>query len=373
MRIENLAMPVLFLTLTYLLLNLQAKYQQDLVDLSPICAVFVAFFWLCNSLLHSRLVISYQTDGDAVEKQLVKAAFRMANRFASHPMVRVFLESSGVSAKILLRKNIKVLFQDPQIYFGKGKKNYAYSWIDPGNFDLYTVIIDSSILTRYRTLSATGVSVATEEMELIEFFVAIKLLHELAHLGFRWTHSDYLVNESTTPHINEGDSGNVLEKRAFGGVAGFTYAGKAGWDGSQEFRGILIGGALVRDDYIRSVSAECRRYVPDVSKLLPIDCDTEKFRCERNEHIKPPPPACREASYHDAVEYRMMPWGSGGARQAGSQPPLRPGLSLLNESESPRVSSSASPVSESPRARVCCPMSVAVRVIAGRNPRPSHG
>jgi hypothetical protein len=51
------------------------------------------------------------------------------------------------------------------------KKKYAYFWINPDNFDLYTAAFDSAFLERYRTLASMGETAGGErilEMRWIE-------------------------------------------------------------------------------------------------------------------------------------------------------------------------------------------------------------
>ena len=252
-------------------------------------AVACCFLWTWWRSEH-RLVLSYYSAGDAVEKQLVEASFRIANCFASCPSIYAVLKRVGVSAKILRKNKITVKFLNPVESFAKDCDQYAYSWIDPDLFDLYTVMVDSAILKRYRTLSSMhGLAVAAE-MNWIELFVAIKLLHELAHLGFRWTYPDLLVNSMTPPNINEGETGNHFERLAFGGVAGFAFQGKKPeWDGSQKFLCILLDGFRVRTKYMESVCAECRRALPNLTELVPAVVVGRPFCGKRDEHITPSP------------------------------------------------------------------------------------
>ena len=256
------------------------------------------------------MVLSYLSAGDAVEKQLVKASFRIANCFTSCPSVRAVLKRVGVSAKILRKNKITVKFLNPLKCFANDNEKYACSWIDPGLFDLYTVIVDSAILKRYRTLSAMDGLAVRVEMNWIELFVAIKMLHELAHLGFRWTHPNLLVNDMTPPGINEGDSetGNRFERLAFGGVAGFAFRGKSSaWDGSQQFLCILLDGFRVRTKYMESVCAECRKVMPELTELVPAVVLGRPFCANRDEHIKSSPckPSRAEIDAFNALPHHI--------------------------------------------------------------------
>ena len=253
------------------------------------------------------MVLSYYSAGDAVEKQLVEASFRIANCFASCPSIFAVLKRVGVSAKILRRNKIKVRFLNPVESFANDNEKYACSWIDPDLFDLYTVIVDSAILKRYRALSAVDGLAVRAEMNWIELFVAIKLLHALAHLGFRWSHSNLLANGMTPPCINECDTGNHFEKLAFGGMAGFAFRGKNTWDGSQKIICILLDGFRVRTRYMGSVCAECRKALPNLTELVPAVVAGRPFCGKRDEYIKSSPckPSRAEIDALNALPYNI--------------------------------------------------------------------
>ncbi len=74
-----------------------------------------------------QLVLSYLSEGDVVEKQLVEASFRIANCFASCSFMYAALKSVGVSAKILRKNKITVKFLDPVESFVNDDEKYAYS------------------------------------------------------------------------------------------------------------------------------------------------------------------------------------------------------------------------------------------------------
>ena len=92
-----------------------------------------------------------------------------------------------------------------------------------------------------------GRRVGHKRDELNRTFCSI--LHELANLGFRWTHSNLLVDDITPPHINGGETGNHFEHLAFGGMAGFVFEGTGEWDGSQEYICILIEGESAQNTW----------------------------------------------------------------------------------------------------------------------------
>jgi hypothetical protein len=238
--------------------------------------MYVAHDW-CVKFSNGTLLISYQGSGDGVEQHLLKASCQISNAFLTNSQVHGALTSVGVSASILRRNKIAVHFLDSYKYF---KKKYAYSWIDPDNFDLYTVAFDSAFLERYRTLASMGETAGGErilEMCWIELFIAMKLLHELAHLGFRWTDSHLLVDEKTLLHINGGETGNRLETLIFGGVASFSWRGPIAryrpWKGDKELTGIIIAniGSINREcmEHICTESSQAR---PDAASLLPLRC-----------------------------------------------------------------------------------------------------
>jgi hypothetical protein len=89
-----------------------------------------------------RLVLSYVSAGDAAEKQLVKASFRITNCFASCSSVHAVLERVCVSAKILHKNKITVKFLNPLKSFANHNDKCVHSWIDPDMFDLYTVMLN---------------------------------------------------------------------------------------------------------------------------------------------------------------------------------------------------------------------------------------
>jgi hypothetical protein len=272
----------------YLIIKDIVKTDLDLVYLYIFT---VSIFSIILIWLHQP-VLSYKTDGDQVEKQLVSAAFRIANCFVSLKVVRGVLERMGFATYIARMKKITVRFIDPAHYFANNPAPYAYSWIDPDMYDQYTVIFDRSILVRYRALYGGGAVAARNEMYLIEFFIAIKLLHELAHLGFRWTYSHLLVHGHTPPRINGGENGQYLERMVFGGAVGFAYRGVVGWDGSQSFDAILIDRHPVVQEHAMAVCAECRK--PSVDSvdpfvLLPTEVQGRVYRCTANQHIMSSP------------------------------------------------------------------------------------
>ena len=257
--------------------------------------LFFAHDWVVN-FSNGRLLISYRGSGDVggddVEQQLVNAAFQIVNAFLANSLVHGALTSVGVSASILRRNKIAVHFMDSYKYFGK---QYAYSWIDPGNFDLYTVVFDSAFLVRYRTLASMGDTASGErilEMRWIELFIAIKLLHELAHLGFRGTFSHLLVDDKTPGHANGGENGNHLERLDFGGVASFIWCGPNArcrrWNGEREFIGIIIKniGSIDRE-CMEHICAQYRQARPDAASLLPLRCSPVNLR--RGERITSSP------------------------------------------------------------------------------------
>ena len=136
------------------------KYFENLHALA-ICVIFLGLM-LERSM--NKLVLTYRTADDAAVEQLVKAAFRMANSFVSCSAVHEVLTRVGVSAKILRKNKIMVKFLNPVEILANDDPSYAYSWIDPGFFDLYTVIRDSAILNRCRTLSAMEGGSGIKEM-----------------------------------------------------------------------------------------------------------------------------------------------------------------------------------------------------------------
>ena len=225
----------------------------------------------------ARLVITPDSDAapETPESQLVEAVIRIANCFLRFPTVHNALTEVGVSAEVLNKNRIKVIFKDPYTYdsFANDKNKYAYAWIDPKKYDGFTIILDSNFLTRYTKVWRTPGKKAESERNRIELFLALKLAgHELGHLGYRWTNPELLQPpwNCTPPDVFGGESGRHAERLSFGGELGIYHRSPKLWVGTQRVVGIHMDHKRVRDDYIERVCSECRLDAPKYSSLLPV-------------------------------------------------------------------------------------------------------
>ena len=232
-----------------------------------------------------RLVASFTSTAavNSAEYKLVEASAKLANLLLSVVSVAREEIKIGVSSKGLKETPIKVEFHDPYTHFanetkkGTNKKlskseRYAHAWTAPPNHN--TIFVDKGLLLRYETESPKSGPEAQLERDRIEYFLAWKLLHELAHLGFRWANGQ----EAITPAKFGKEAGRYVETSINHGPLGLIFhkKGNALWNGSQGIVGLFVarsGGSpqRVREEYIQHVCRESRLALPKVCTLLPIE------------------------------------------------------------------------------------------------------
>jgi hypothetical protein len=259
----------------------------------------------------ARLVVSCDSPAEpnTPEFQLLEAAVRIANCFLATSLAHNALTEVGVSAAVLQTNKIKIIFLDPCTSFDNCKVDYAYAWIDPKKYDAYTIIMDSSILSRYAKIWKTSGGAAEAERDRIEWFVALKFsCHELGHLGFRWTNPKYLFRR-TPAHVFGGESGRLAETQIAGGELGLIHKGPRKWTGMQKLMGLHVNNVRIREDYIRRVCSECRREAPQFSSLLPVQTCGTRYQCKRGEYILSSP-STQSAAVDDAFDAAggEIPW-----------------------------------------------------------------
>ena len=232
-----------------------------------------------------RLAASFTSTAavNSAEYKLVEAAGKIANLLLSVGSVAREEIKIGVSSKKLEDTPIKVEFHDPYTYFANERKKgtnqklskserYAHAWTAPPNHN--TIVVDKGLLRRFETVSLRSGPEAQLERDRLEYFLAWKLLHELAHLGFRWANGQ----EANTPADFGEEAGEFVETSINHGPLGVIFHKKenALWNGSQGIVGLFIACSRgspqrVREEYIQHVCKESRLALPKVCTLLPIE------------------------------------------------------------------------------------------------------
>ena len=186
-------------------------------------------------------------------------------------------------------RQVEIKFCNPYEEFSSVPMDgrYAHAWILPS--DTNTIYIDKCLLIRYESILNDVGPEASAERERIEVFVAWKLIHELAHLGFRWANGD----DQTTPVRFDCEAGEHVEKAVFGGVTGFIFdkVGGKRWSGCQEVTGLIVRTqktySQVDEDYIQLISTQCKRKHPDTRSFLPVQLLPRGSRLCQSEATRP--------------------------------------------------------------------------------------
>ena len=234
----------------------------------------------------ARLVIQCNpcTDPDTPESKLLNAAFRIANGLLRNPVVHNSLIEVGVSAAVLNKESLKVVFEDPYETFADDESPYACAWIDPKKHGAYTIVADLNLLKRYEKIWNKPGDAAEKERRRIEFFIGWKIAFQgLGKLGFRWKNPKYMYLR-----IPKGVfgvmSGPFVEKQVGGGEFGIIHGAPKRW-GGQEISGIHVKGRRVREQYIERVCNECRLEEPNFKSLLPVKACCAPFKRSRGQYM----------------------------------------------------------------------------------------
>jgi hypothetical protein len=149
--------------------------------------------------------------------------------------------------------------------------------------------VDSGFLKRYKMISKDKGS--EDEMGRIEVLVAWKIIHELAHLAFRWEHGE----DKATPKKLGYEAGEYVEKRIMDGLGGFIYSGDGQWTGEQKILGLYKAVSTltvvkkgkkawkylpfrITDWYIRLACQECLKSdCPVIKKLVDVEVEGNAF------------------------------------------------------------------------------------------------
>jgi hypothetical protein len=134
-------------------------------------------------------------------------------------------------------------------------------------------ILRANLLSRYEALYGVAGPEAEMERWRIEILFAWKLIHEVAHLGFRWKHGA----DAKTPANYGEDSREYVERAAFGGITGLMFEkvkGATRWNRSRKVAGLIVcvgcKSFQVDEAHIRLVAAESQRARPVFDDLLPV-------------------------------------------------------------------------------------------------------
>ena len=243
-----------------------------------------------------RLILKHTTSDNADPDAPLLAAeiAQIVNAYLSIPIVHEAETAVGVTAADMQRK-IRLEFKCAWTRFAKDRE-HGYAWIEKHIGDV--VYIDVSFLTRWKNASL-------EERRRIELLIGWKVIHELAHLGYRWRHGQ----TAETPEKFGYDAGDFVEEKMLGGLAGIIFGGSSSkWDGTQEVLGLCItrglcrakpgkrriGGPLtteISEDYVRRAHEVCASEVPAIRLLLPVDCSGCRCVATATRHLLSSPAA----------------------------------------------------------------------------------
>ena len=232
-----------------------------------------------------RLVLEYATSGDANSSEAEFSAniAQIANSYLAQSAVHEVLTSIGVTAEGLKRRTINFAYTCSRS--NQSTSGFAYAWTDPPVDDV--INIDISFLTRWK-------QAPIEEKRRIEMLIGWKVIHELAHLGFRWQHGA----SAQTPDKFGRESGDFVEAQFLGGLAGIVFGGEVNlWDDSKEVIALCItkgrcrsGGRLTTDvceEYIQNAHAACMSDEPGLRRRLfaLVDCVGSPSKISKSRHL----------------------------------------------------------------------------------------
>ena len=157
----------------------------------------------------ARLVIHCNpcTDPDTPESKLLNAAIRIANGLLQNSVVHNSLIEVGVSAAVLNKESLKVVFEDPYETFADDESPYACAWIDPKKHGAYTIVADLNLLKRYEKLHSSaanaGAAFVCSECRLEEPNFKSLLPVKACCAPFKRSRGQYML--STAASLSESD------------------------------------------------------------------------------------------------------------------------------------------------------------------------
>ena len=152
-----------------------------------------------------RLILKHTTSDNADPDALLLAAkiAQIVNAYLSIPILHEAETTVGVTAADM-QTRIRLEFKCAWTRFAK-EKEYGYACIEKHIGDV--VYIDVSFLIRWKNASS-------EEQRRIELLIGWKVIHELAHLGYRWRHGQ----TAETPEKFGYDAGDFVEEKMLAGL-----------------------------------------------------------------------------------------------------------------------------------------------------------
>ncbi|CAF0972683.1 unnamed protein product [Brachionus calyciflorus] len=161
----------------------------------------------------------------------VRVSIRIANKFLESGKVRYFYhEKIKVKADILRKKifDVKIIFVDQEKANPNAKDLLA--WTD--RYVINEIYINRIFEKRLNAISCIEDDSAQKEKETITVFIGFLLIHEFAHLLYRWNGNFYSPENK--------DAGFQLENVIFDGRVRPIISPKSQWNENSKYLGIGI-------------------------------------------------------------------------------------------------------------------------------------
>ncbi|CAF0754117.1 unnamed protein product [Brachionus calyciflorus] len=222
-----------------------------------------------------------QFSEDSSKDPLVKKAIRIANKFLVNDEIRLLYKKRfKIRPKPCLEKMPKVVI----VYEKESKENVdecgeGFSWTYREDDKNETIYINDILEKRLKILQSSPESLEkSTEIETIVVFISFLLLHELAHLLFRWN------GQPKTPNgIDE--AGLFFENRIFNGYIHILIDAKTDWSEYSEILGICIEKITLKQisyqDYVREIFYHEKKDILDIV-YDPKSVDKEKVRAVKH-------------------------------------------------------------------------------------------
>ncbi|CAF0703826.1 unnamed protein product [Brachionus calyciflorus] len=165
---------------------------------------------------------------DSIEESTLKLAIRIANMFLKTNHAKdTFLEFSIDPEYSQKRINgTQIIFREQPIW-----KKYLISWTER-NYNADKIFINITFKKRLEILEAER-ETRIEEIQTITLFLAVLIIHELAHLLFRWKGFDFSPKKYK-------DAGAYLERKLFDGEVNILTRPKSEWTAYSDHYGLRI-------------------------------------------------------------------------------------------------------------------------------------
>lgn len=160
----------------------------------------------------------------------LKTSIRIANRFLKSKKVRDFYRTKiKLKAEFLHEKisQVKIVFEE-QIKAKPDQRDFL-AWTDGDVIN--KININRIFENRLNSIKNSHESFSQKETEIIIVFMSLIIIHEFAHLLFRWNGNFH------SPDSKE--AGNDLEQLIFNGYTRAIIFPKSKWNESSKFLGIF--------------------------------------------------------------------------------------------------------------------------------------